>query len=618
MKRIVLAAAIVAGVVLGGGAAPLHRGLPRPLPSHPGNIFLAGEPVLMAEPSAQTGAWRVVDYDGKIVATGRFENGRADIGPLPVGWYELASKTGQGSNLVTFGVLEPLRAATPATSPIGIDVALAWCCPPDRWADMISLCQLAGMNRVRDRCLWPEIEPQRGQFAAHTRYDDSVRAQTAAGLQVLDVNHVSAPWANTNHTHFPPDLRDVYDFYRVLARRWRGQVEALEPWNEADIKEFGGHTGSEMATFQKAAWLGLKAGNPDLTVCQNVFAIHRSSTLHDFQDNDAWPYFDTFNLHHYDPFEKYPWLFRKMRAVSAGKPMWVSECNVVVQWADEKTKEPSPADLRIQSERVPMIYSMDIYEGARAVFYFMLPDYVEYRRQYGILHSDLTPRPAFLAAAAAGRLLAAAKPLGRLQSTNQDLQGYLFNARPDGVKTQVFVIWAAHDTTFDLPKPPMACFDHLGRLFANPEDSLKVSQAPIYVELARGTRLPLLPPPKPAKLLTGRPGPVVLQALLPEQDIVLNESAYKMPEGGQMTVPVFLYNFGAKAVRGTLNVTAPLRWTAELPREVEIDPGAREELKLHLTHPEIAGMTNFTVRMDGRFDHGGGNPVLSFRLTSSK
>ena len=26
-----------------------------------------------------------------------------------------------------------------------------------------------------------------------------------------------------------------------------------------------------MATLRKAAWLGLKAGNPDLTVCQNTY-----------------------------------------------------------------------------------------------------------------------------------------------------------------------------------------------------------------------------------------------------------------------------------------------------------------------------------------------------------
>lgn len=434
-------AAVLALAALQLGAAP-ERSLPQPLPSHPGNIFLPGEPVTVTEPPGEVDSWRLIDYDGKLVARGIFKDGKAELGPLPVGWYKVMRGAGHWTNKTTLGVVEPLRAPTPVDSPIGIDVAMAWMYPSNRMADVISLCQLAGMNRVRDRMMWEEIEPRRGEFATHTRYNDSLRRQTAAGLQVLQVNHVSASWANPNGSQFPPDLRDVHDAYRELARRWRGQIEAFEPWNEADIKEFGGHSGSQMATLQKAAWLGLKAGNPDLTVCENVFAIHRVATLCDFADNEAWPYFDTFNLHHYDPFAEYPRLFQLFRAAAAGRPLWVTECNVIVPWKDEATKEPSEADLRVQSERVAMIYSLDIYEGARAVFYFMLPNYVEYQRQYGVLHADLTPRPAYLAVAAAGRLLAGAHPLGRVQTTNQEVQGYLFRARPDGRATDVLVAWA--------------------------------------------------------------------------------------------------------------------------------------------------------------------------------
>ena len=40
------------------------RLLPRPLPSHPGNVFLAGEDVVV-EVTPNQGPWRLVDYDGK-------------------------------------------------------------------------------------------------------------------------------------------------------------------------------------------------------------------------------------------------------------------------------------------------------------------------------------------------------------------------------------------------------------------------------------------------------------------------------------------------------------------------------------------------------------------------
>ena len=55
---------------------------------------------------------------------------------------------------ISLAVIEPLRALTPSTSPIGIDVAMAWFYGPDRMAAVANLCALAGMNWVRDRLNW--------------------------------------------------------------------------------------------------------------------------------------------------------------------------------------------------------------------------------------------------------------------------------------------------------------------------------------------------------------------------------------------------------------------------------------------------------------------------------
>ena len=133
-----------------------------------------------------------------------------------------------------------------------------------------------------------------------------MKIQHEAGLKILQVNHASPPWANKNQSHFPEDLRDVYHFYRGLAERWNGFVDAIEPWNEPDIELFGGHTGCEIASFQKAAYLGLKAGNPNLPVCESVFAIDCAVTLNEFTANDVFPYFDRYNLHHYTALPTYP------------------------------------------------------------------------------------------------------------------------------------------------------------------------------------------------------------------------------------------------------------------------------------------------------------------------
>ena len=38
--------------------------------------------------------------------------------------------------------------------------------------------------------------------------------------------------------------------------------------------------------------------------------LHRAATLRDLHENEAWPYFDTFNLHHYERFDAYPQALR--------------------------------------------------------------------------------------------------------------------------------------------------------------------------------------------------------------------------------------------------------------------------------------------------------------------
>jgi hypothetical protein len=592
-------------------------GIPRPLANHPGNIFLAGDEVVVRLPADASGDWIAVDFEDRTVATGRAQNGRAALGRLPAGYFELHCATGRvaATNRTSLGVIPRLRAPTPGTSPIGLDVAMAWFYPEEKMPAVASLCALAGVNHVRDRLNWAEMESARGRFAAPNRYDTSAHSQAAAGLRVLQVTHISPAWANPDTKRFPLDLRDAYNFWREMAWRWRGQVTAFEPWNEADIEQFGGHTGNEIASLQKAAYLGLKAGNPNVIACQNVFAIHRAATLHDFQENEAWPYFDTFNLHHYEPFENYPKLYADFRAVSAGRPLWVTECSRPVKWSgDEKAKEPTEADLRVQAERVAKTYALAVHEGAQAVFYFLLPHYVEGQTQFGIVRPDLTPRPAFLALAAAGRLLADAKPLGQWQPTGAEVQGYLFEAKPDGHRRKVLVLWSTGTgATVELPAKPESAFDLLGRDLKLAGATVLATSAPVFVVLPRSAKLPLTSPPKAPPFLKGKASPVVFQVLAPRSQTDLEKSAYRTETGKPVTLPVFAYNFSARKVRGSVRLEKPAGCEAVFPTALELAPGERRELALevHLASPSDPDRDR--LRLVGDFGSAG-RAVLSLRL----
>jgi hypothetical protein len=607
----------VALLLYGAGKAPAHavRTIPVPLSGHPGNIFLEGERVKIPVPEAQT--WILEDYDGRRLTIAA-ANGSLDAGQLPTGFYRLRHQGQESNRYISVGVVSRLKAPTPLTSPIAIDTAAAWFYPdPQQIARVASLCTLAGVNRVRDRMAWGEIETGKNMFAPHTRYDASLKILSDAGLQVLDVNHQTPAWAARDMQHFPPDLRDIYGFYREIAARWKGQLNAIEPWNEADIEGFGGQTGCEMAALQKACYLALKAGNPNLNVCMNVWAQHVKSKLADFQENAAWPYFDTYDLHHYEEFAAYPKLYADHRAVSAGRPMWVTECSLPVRWSgDAALQEPSEIDLKVQAERLPKVYACAIHEGVTSAYYFILGNYAEGQTQFGILRKDLTPRPAYVALAAAGRLLADAHAAGRLKLPEGN-SGYLFDTAVDGMPRKVAVFWcddAAKSAPVSLPAQPLAAFDCLGRPLPVSRQ-ITPATAPEYVVFTRDTAVPteMVQPPAPAQRLAGEPGKVVLQPLWERSRTALARSACRVSLSHPIDFSVYAYNFGNTAVEGAISADIVGGWHVSGGGGLKLAPMERRLVLLHIV-PGDPGATGYVrLRIAGDFGKGE-HPSASVRL----
>jgi len=357
----------------------------------------------------------------------------------------------------------------------------------------------------------------------------------------------------------------------------------------------------------------LKAGRKEVIACLNVFALHNQAQLADLQENETWPYFDTFNLHHYEPFENYPRLYADFRAVSAGRPLWTTEAALPVKWANEVTKEPGDADLRLQAERVAKTYACALHEGT-LLFYFLLPHYVEGHTQFGLLRSDLTPRPAYVALAAVGRLLAGAHPLGRV-ATAESQQIFVFRAKPDGRTREVLVLWDTKGTSrITLPLAPEAVFDHLGRERPTAKE-LDLTSAPLLVVMPDGAhkQLTSVPPPAAPKRLKGKASPIVLQSIWPAEQTDLKQSAYRVRAGKRTIVSAFAYNFAAKPVRGRLRAEAPAGWNVEVADVLELPADARGDLPLVITVPGgVEGSPAF-IRVTGDFGRAG-RAVLSLRL----
>jgi len=615
---------------------PISRSVPAIAADHPGNIFIAGELVAINVPQdlpEQVVRWQAVDDGGALIAQGQLDGGAStplNLGRLHVGWYRLnfVDASGKVAAWTTVAVLSPLSAATPQDSPICVDSATSWFAKSDapRQERFAYLAALAGVNWIRDRMSWGEVQTSADTFEPDTSYDSAAMLQAKYGLKVLQVFHGTPRWAvdrdldgERTAGRFPRDLWRLYDFCKAVARRYEGRILAWEPWNEANIPMFGGHTIDEMCTHQKAAYLAFKAAKPDLTVCWNVYAesgtpLHVQGVL----DNEAWPYFETYNIHTYTKPDDYLNAFAPARQAACGRPIWLTECGIGLPWQTERPwSELSPEDERRQAQFIAPSYASSLFAGVNRHFFFILGNYAENKIQFGVLRHDQTPRPAYVALAAVGRLLAGARPLGRLiPEHTPNARVYAFRVAPDGLERDVLVAWAATPTEISWPAGiwPQAVHDYLGRRVATSLPASLTSSA-FFIVLPKGdaAKLTLQAPMSASALRSGRVCPVVLQLQMPQSATNLDQQAHVLQAATPTDLRLFAYNFSGDKVSGTVTVQqSPANWKiAPASWTVTLDPMERKALPAQITIP--AGSAADWIKLQGDFGPAG-RSVLAFRL----
>jgi len=643
---------------LGRALRATPRRVPVPVVGHPGNVFLIGEDVAIKIPEqmrAEAVAWSLTDDRGNLVCRGSIprESGSSGPqvvrpGPLNIGWYrlEFSDRKTKPIGWTSAAVLARLATPVPQDSPICVDSATAWFAKdaPANQRALSRLAALAGVNWVRDRLKWEEIEPEPGRFRETTTYDSSATIHAEDGLKVLQVFHDTPRWAADDvdgRGRFPADLRIAYRSCKSLARRFRNRVQAWEPWNEANVRNFGGHAIDQMCSYQKAAYLGLKAGDPAMVVGWNALAgtpteIHAQGVL----ENETWPYFDTYNTHTYDWPESYVDLWKPIRKAACGRPIWITEADRGVHSAgDPPWHDLPPRDERLKAQFMAHSYATSLFAGANRHFHFILGHYCEQggKVQFGLLRLDHTPRPSYVALAALGRCLAGARCLGKWSIQGQPhVHVFAFRARPDGVERDVLVAWAERPgdwgnkgmttAAWALPKTVrvLDVFDYLGRSLSakTPE---QLSSAAHFVVLRSGDaeKLPL-EPPKASEFRGGTPSSVVLQLRMPPAEKTdLSEQpwaevhAHLVEADKPVNLELYAYNFGNKTTRGTIQFgSIPSGWKISGDRfEIALAPMQRKRLACQaIRHANTGkGGADSWFKLRGEFSNTTAS-VLAFRL----
>jgi polysaccharide biosynthesis protein PslG len=321
---------------------------------------------------------------------------------------------------------------------------------PSEMRRELDMLAFAGGKVVRTDISWSSLESEgKGEYSPWfvERFDAFLDHAEARGIEVIATLWSTPCWASTAPAEakqgctgswwdrevdrYEPTSPDHFaDAAEWVARRWGGRLAALEIWNEPNEPDhrflIAPDNGRSYAGLLRAAYPRIKQAAPDLPVLGGAMAFSDEEWVERLYELGAGDSFDGLSLHPYnewrDPddawkpqWRKYtfltgvPAMHELLRRHGDGhKSLWLTEfgfssCGNGDRWC---VSEQQQADYVADSLRI--VRNWDFV--AAAVVYNLRnkgSDPTDREHQFGLVHRDFTPKPAY---AAFARALAEAPP----------------------------------------------------------------------------------------------------------------------------------------------------------------------------------------------------------------
>jgi polysaccharide biosynthesis protein PslG len=286
----------------------------------------------------------------------------------------------------------------------------------------------AGVKSVRLDVSWGMLQPYNASSydAWGTSFVDSVVGMAnARGIKPLITLWLTPAWANGGRGDrvLPTNSADYARVAKWAAARWRGKVAGWEVWNEQNSEAF--LVGADPVAYTRllrAAYPAFKAGDPYTPVVFGGLQYNDTNWLTKSYDAGAQGYFDVMATHPYQGVaDLYPsapddgtmWRLSHAGAVhqlmiargDGNKPMWFTEFG----WSTHATAPGAPNWERGVSEATQASYLTQTASYVRQQMPYVTQMYWYNERDlttggiqdgnYGLLHRDLSAKPAMTALA---------------------------------------------------------------------------------------------------------------------------------------------------------------------------------------------------------------------------
>jgi hypothetical protein len=222
--------------------------------------------------------------------------------------------------------------------------------------------------------------------------------------------------------NYPPaNAADYGDAARFITSRYGAGLAALEVWNEPNLERFlvAPDPAGAYAELLRAAYPAAKAGNPNVPVIAGAIAAADRPFLDDLYARGIKGYYDGVSIHPYnewrDPYDRWKdqwkqytflpgieWIHAAQVAAGDNTPLWITEfgwdtCVGVSNWCVDEAHQ---ADYSVKAWQILNTLS---YVGGATMYELRDegtdPGYFE--GNWGLVHEDFSPKPAFFAVQAA-------------------------------------------------------------------------------------------------------------------------------------------------------------------------------------------------------------------------
>jgi len=385
------------------------------------------------------------------------------LAPMTYHYYWVEATDGEGNTVTSLrrGLCTSRGPIAAANSPFGMF---------GQGLTYIEEMSRAGVAWYSDYWDWGTLEPQRGAFAWAQAEERMTQAEQA-GVRLSVTFWGSPAWCRPSHpndfTYGPDDVQDAREFFEALAAHCKGRTDWWVPWIEPNVARdpvFGFLMGywanrphaRSYAAYQRAAYEGAKAGDPDCKVVGMNTAGVDLNFIRKCYDEGAADSFDVMNVHYYAmsaPFEQQnpEALFERLREVmseygDSEKPILCSEGGGASSGLPG-TDEDSQADNLIRIYVISIANNIDklcwTFErdvkpyGSKRTDMIMWMGLFRFDPEASPGNPSGAPKPAYFAMQTMTRNLIGAEYVGRV-GLGPGVRAYRFDA-PD---RRVTVVWA--------------------------------------------------------------------------------------------------------------------------------------------------------------------------------